>query len=826
MMTKALPGSGPEPRGVNRLVRRGAPWGLLVLPIFFVGMAAVLAQTPAVPRSTNFDFDWRFHLGDTPAAAQRQYDDGAWRQLDLPHDFSAEGEFSPTNASCTGYLPGGVGWYRKSFTLPESVRDKRVFVEFDGVQRDSDVWLNGTHLGHRPNGYISFSYELTPHLRFGAATNVLAVRVERENVADSRWYPGTGIYRDVRLTVVDALHFATWGTFVTTPRVTDQAADVVVNADVRNEAAVACEASVVVQLLDPDGKSVGESRQVQHLEAGQTFTFTLWQQVAPPRRWSLNAPNLYTAVCRVFRGEQPADETRTTFGIRTIRFDPRAGFFLNEVNLKLKGVCLHHDAGALGAAVPREVLERRLQLCRDMGVNAIRCSHNPMAPELYDLCDRLGLLVMDEAFDEWEIGKRKWVEGRNVGTAGRFGYSHDFAAWAATDCADMVRRDRNHPSIILWSLGNEIDYPTDPYVLDVTRRVEGFAVDDRQPRMTRLTAVAPRLIAAVKEQDPTRPVTMALANWPASDAVGLASMLDVVGGNYQEDLYAQTHRQFPGRALFGSENGKGYNEWRAVAQNDYVAGQFLWVGFDFLGEAGRWPNHGSSAGLFDTRGFLKPEGWQREALWSDHPVLHVVARPEATAPRERRLPARAHWNWGDSNRPVNVTVFSNCEAVELRVNGRAVATVPVGPERVASASLSYEPGTLEAVGRTAGGESVRTELRTAGAPARLHIELDRQALSATQREVAHAVISVVDDHGVVVPDAAVPVTVNVAGTGRLLGVDNGDLWDTTPLSSPTKRPRDGRLLAIIGAGKSPGSLRLQVSAVGLASAEVSLETTE
>ena len=769
--------------------------------IFFcllIGLSS--AVVAAENRSVDINSGWRFHLGEVPAATNAGFNDSSWRALDLPHDFSSEGDFSPTNASSTGFLPGGVGWYRKAFTLNSAGDGRRILVEFDGVMRNSDVWLNGVHVGHRPYGYISFHYDLTPHLRLGGATNVLVVRCERENVADSRWYPGSGIYRNVRLVMLPPVHIPIWGVFVTTPRVTVNAADVVVNADVRNTLGTNCPARMVVQWLDSAGKLAGEAEQTHTIAAAATFTFTLWRALSEPQLWSPETPALYTAVCRVFLGTQPVDETRTTFGIREARFDAQQGFFLNGVNLKLKGVCVHHDAGALGAAVPVEVWERRLRVMKELGANAVRCSHNPMAPELYALCDRLGLLVLDEAFDEWEIGKRKWVEGRNKGAAQRFGYCVDFKEWAGRDCADMVRRDRNHPSIIAWSLGNEIDYPTDPYVHDVTRAVEGFERDSRAPQMTQLTAVAPKLIAAVKRYDPTRPVTMALANQPATDAIGLAQMLDVVGYNYQEGLYGTVHRAFPGRAILGSENGKGYDAWRAVMDNAYVAGQFLWTGFDFLGEAGEWPLHGSTAGLCDTRGFLKPEGWHRAALWSSRPVLRLAVSRGGSERNSRGMRGvRAHWNWASAGSPVNVTAFSNCEAVELRLNGRVLATQKVRAERLATFSVPFEPGELEAVGCNAGKEVARAKLQTAGAPSQLRVELDRAEAPASKRSAILAIVSVVDERGVLVPESEQLVTVKVSGGGRLLGVDNGDLWDTTPLRSASKRPRGGQLLAVIEA---------------------------
>jgi hypothetical protein len=792
---------------------------LLILSAASFGYCADEARSRVL-----FDDDWRFHQGDAPGAEQTNFDDTAWRQLTLPHDFSAEGEFSTNNASCTAYLPGGIGWYRKYFTLPEGGRDKRATVEFEGAQRDSDVWINGAYLGHRPNGYVSFQYDLTGHLRYGGQTNVLAVRVERINVADSRWYPGTGIYRDVWLTTASPIHIAYDGLFVTTPLLTESSSSVVVEAEVQNEARTNVIAAVVAQVVDPEGRIVAHSRQEHEITAGESYSFTLWQKAPHPRRWTLDSPVLYTARCQVLQGTNLLDEVDAKFGFRDFRFDADQGFILNGAVLKLKGICLHHDGGAIGAAVPSAVLERRLVLAKEMGVNAIRCSHNPMAPALYDLCDRLGLLVMDEAFDEWETGKRKWVHGRNVGRAERFGYSKDFSGWAARDCEAMVRRDRNHPSVILWSLGNEIDYPTDPYVLDVTRNVEGFAADNSAPSMTRLATLAPPLIAAVKQVDPTRPVTMALANLPATDAIGLPQMLDVVGYNYQKDLYIPAHQNFPGRRMYGSENGKGSREWELVNQSAYVAGQFVWVGFDFLGEAGRWPNHGSMAGLFDTRGFLKPEGWQRRALWSGVRVLHLATRPDRGGGQTSRIfGAQADWSYGDTNQAVAVYAIGNCEEVELLLNGNRVASKTVGAEQVATFHLHFEPGRLEARGLVHGELAAQEALKTAGPASALRIEADPHSPGWNDSGVLQAIISIVDSNGEVAPRATNAVTVRVSGDGRLLGLDSGDLNDPTRLSSASKQTRDGRFLAVVqGDSKRKGAVTVSAIADGLESGSLSL----
>ena len=643
-------------------------------------------------------------------------------------------------------------------------------------------------------------------------------------MADSRWYPGSGIYRDVWLTVTHPVHVSQWGNYVTTPRVDRETADVTIATEVTNQTTSAQNLKVVWQILGPDGKVLTENTRTQALAAGKSSIFTQWQKVAHAQLWSLDSPVLYTAVSQIFLGGEMVDETRTPFGIRRFYFDPNTGFFLNGQSLKLKGLCIHHDAGSLGAAVPEGVLERRLRLMKDMGCNAIRCSHNPEAPEFYDLCDRLGLLVMDEAFDEWEMGKRKWIKGRNVGTASRFGYNKDFDKCAERDCEDMVRRDRNHPCIILWSIGNEIDYQTDPYVHPEARNDAAFKNDPSLPPQTRLTVVAPRLIAAVKRQDPTRPVTMALANMPASDGTGLANMLDAVGYNYQEDAYQQDHRLFPARIIYGSENSRGLDQWRAVVTNQFVSGQFLWTGFDYLGEAGPWPNHGSSAGLFDTCGFLKPAGEYRRALWSTKPMVYlaVAGANQGFGRRRGGSNGEPNWNW-QTNQSVTATVFSNCGEVELLVNGRSLGTKPVGEDCTAPFRVPFEPGVLRAVGRNHGQEAASAELKTAGEAAGLKVELDEKILKADGTSIAHAVISVVDAQGNPVYQANPSVTVAAEGAGRLLGLDNGDLMDTTALDSPTKHLARGKALAIVQANRQPGELRFTATSPGLAPATVTIK---
>jgi len=801
---------------------RGRRWTAIAgLCLFLATPFAAQTAMPPNPRThENFDAAWKFHLGEVADGQLQAYDDSAWRTLDLPHDWSVEADFSPTHASATAFLPGGIGWYRRSFDFDPQWAGKRVLITFDGIYRNADVWINGHPLGQRPYGYITFQHDLTAYLLTNRP-NVLAVRVARENIADSRWYPGSGIYRHVWLTTVAPVHVPLWGTAIRTPRVQEGNADVVVATEVTNGLPRAARIQVAWQIVDPDGNGLVEFGEVETVPGGSGHTFSHWQKVQKARLWGPESPALYTLKCRVFANDELVDETSEPFGIRSFYFDANRGFFLNGQNLKLKGVCMHHDAGVVGAAVPDDMLERRLRLIKEFGGNAVRCSHNPMAPELYSLCDKLGLLVMDEAFDEWELGKRKWVSGRNVGTAKRFGYSVDFEQWAEEDCADMVRRGRNHPSIIMWSIGNEIDYPTDPYVLDETRTVEGFARDDTQPQQTRLAIVAPRLIAAIKRNDPTRPVTMALANLTSSDATGLAQMLDIVGYNYQEGDYARDHRLFPTRVIYGSENGKGFEQWQYVRDNDHISAQFLWTGFDFLGEAGEWPNHGSRAGLFDTCGFPKTAAFYRQALWAETPMVYPVV---STGRGGRARGGRHSWNWPENDgRDLQVQVYSNCEEVQLTLNGKPAGTAAVEPRQIAAFRIPYQAGTLRVVGLKNGQAVCTNDLVTTGPASALRVEVDRKVLIANNQSIAHATLQIVDAAGHPVQDADNEITVAASGAGKLLGVDNGDLNDPTPLRHYSKAARGGKCLAILQAGRTAGTLTLTATAKGLADATVEVQ---
>ena len=734
--------------------------------------------------------DWKFFKGDDSTAKSPDFNDSSWRTLDLPHDWSIEASFDPNLASCTAFLPTGIGWYRKAIHFPADAAGKTIRLRFDGVMNHSTVWCNGIQVGQRPYGYSSFTCDLTSSIKAGA-DNVIAVRVDHEQYADSRWYAGSGIYRNVFLNVGDKLHVDTNGTFLTTPRITADSADISLQATLKNDGPAA-DATLVTTITSADGQSLATLKQSASLPANSTKDFTFNTTLAHPALWSPDHPVIYRAVTQVLRGSNVVDEYVTPFGIRTFKFDPAKGFSLNGQSMKIKGVCVHHDAGVLGAAVPLAVWARRLKILQDAGINAIRCSHNPPAPEFLDLCDRMGFLVMDEAFDEWIGGKHKWIVGHNVGQAGTDGYHTDFDQWADTDIKDMVLRDRNHPSIILWSIGNEIDYNNDPF----------------PPGSPLLPPVAERLIKDVKSVDTTRPVTAACA-FPATNLY--KTLLDVEGYNYMERLYADDHAAHPDRIIYGSENSQNLQAWQAVAQNDYIAGQFLWTGIDYLGEAGRWPSHGSGAGLLDVAGFPKNQYYFRQSLWSTTPMVYLSATGIGGG--------RGRGNGGQAGR--SVFCVSNCDSVELFHDGQSLGSKPHAAGDVLSWPLEFSTGVFKAVGKK-GSSTVTFELHASGPASKLVLEPDVKSLRPNGRDVAQIELVVTDQQGNRVLDAQNPITCAITGPGRILGIENGNLNTTEDSKALTRSTFQGRALIYVQSLHAPGDLHLTVTAPNLATTAASI----
>ncbi len=809
------------------MIRSTLAQAMLLLLLLLLFLLPDPIQAGEVRQVTDFDGGWLFKLGDFSSAMMAGFDDSDWQPVVLPHDWSSDGPFSASLASGTGYAPGGIGWYRKHFLLDQGMAGKSVSIEFDGVYEGAEVWVNGQFVGARPFGYSSFQCDLTPYLNFGEGGNVVSVRVDHSRFADSRYYTGSGIYRNVRLVVANQLHVAHWGVCITTPQVGVEAASVRVETRVENNYPTVQFFALETKILAPDGSCVatarggGKASPPNGLNSHPSSCDSVQQlTVLHPQMWDVQDPQLYRAVSRITVGGKCVDEVTTVFGIREAHFDPERGFFLNGKSMKIKGVCLHHDAGAIGAAVPDKVLERRLLALKEIGVNAIRTSHNPPDPGLLDLCDRLGFLVMDEAFDEWTPGKNKWVTGVNRGQPSHFGYGEEFAQWAVTDISDMVRRDRNHPSIILWSIGNEIDFANDPF----SDPVLGAEYRPHNPSAKNLVLLARPLIAAVKALDATRPVTAALATVSMSDAVGLAGMLDADGYNYQEWRYAMDHRNYPGRIIFGSETSHQYSAWLAVRDNEYISGQFLWTGADYLGEANEWPNRASGPGLLDLCGFKKPSGWFRQSLWSDKPMVYICGMTGRS--KRRGWGGVESWNW-PSNSDVAILCFANTPEVTLTLNGRTVGDKKLSEavQGILHWEIPYEPGKIEATGRDMSGKALCDyALQTSGPPARIQLLPDATQLRPDGKDICNLEYRIVDAQGVRVPDATPEVTFALTGPVRLLGLGNADLNDVENEKANRHRAFQGRGLAILQTTGDSGQITIQASSPGLVAGKVTLQS--
>ncbi len=804
--------------------------------------------------AVKFNQDWLFQLGDDSLAVNPDYDDSKWRNLDLPHDWSVEGKLSPTLASCTGYYPGGIAWYRKHFDMPDlsiislyssqagpkgqvGIRTPEpsnplFYIYFEGIYNRSSVYLNGHLLGYRPSGFASFCYDLTPYLQPG--DNVISVRVDHSRYADCRWYTGSGIYRDVWLINASKTHLAQWGTGWVCTKLTDASAKVDVDVAVDNIEGIKG-FKLQVELLDASGKVVAQKK----VNAKASNKITL--NVSRPHRWDLKNPYLYTLRTTLSNGSSRVDGNEIRVGLRSLQFDPNKGFALNGRWMKVKGVCLHHDAGTLGAAVPDDVWRRRLENLKQIGVNAIRCAHNPQAPVLYDLCDELGLLVMDEASDEWEFPKRKWVEGWNVGTPSFDGTYDFFEEWIDRDVTDMVRRDRNHPSIFLWSIGNEVDYPNDPYshpVLDggnsaINQPMFG-GYDPKRPNAERIGKIAKRLAACVRSVDSSRPVTGALAGVVMSNQTEYPEAVDVVGYNYTENRYDEDHATYPNRIIYGSENGVGYGAWKSVRDNDFIFGQFIWTGTDYLGESGRWPSRGLHTGLLDFGSFPKPRGYFRAALWSEEPVCYIGTF-ENREPRRSRAgnrPPRQFvsqdapdiWNY-EEGKLIRVFCYTNCAQARLLLNGELVGDMlPYNDEEgIIYWDIPYAPGELRAEAcDKEGNVQASYVIRSSGRPYQIRATVDKAEMGA-DNHVAHITVEVLDENGVVVKLADNNIRCVVDGPARLLGLEASDNTDMGDYRDNMQRVFMGRLLAYVGSVGEMGKVTVRFTSPLLQPAEVSFE---
>ncbi|WP_437920390.1 sugar-binding domain-containing protein [Sphingobacterium sp. LRF_L2] len=769
--------------------------------------------------------DWRFHLGDTNGEDAKNNNDRSWRRVQLPHDWSVKYPLSPTLASATGYLPGGIAWYQKKLTIPEADKGKQLYLYFEGVYNRSEVFVNGKSIGKRPNGYISFGYDVTPYIQYGKE-NTISVKVDHTQSADSRWYTGSGIYRDVWLVKANPVHLEQWGVYAY-PEVKGNAGTLQTQVAVSNTTNSSAPITVQQELLDSNGKVVAKQSRKITVAAANRAELKLQLGVKNPALWSLAKPNQYTLKTTVVQDGKQIDQSEIKTGFRTFTFDPNKGFALNGEWMKVKGVCLHHDAGVLGAEVYPEVWRRRLLALKELGVNAIRTSHNPQASSLYDLCDELGLLVMDEAFDEWEFPKRKWLEGWNFGTPGFQGTFDFFEEWGERDLADMVKRDRNHLSIFAWSIGNEVDYPNDPYshpILGGEKKEGGFTqasyggYKKDAPDAMRLGDIAKRLVAVVKKYDQSRAVTAGLAGVAMSNETAYPGALDIAGYNYTESRYQEDHERYPQRVIFGSENRHDFSAWKAVRDNEHIFGQFLWTGIDYLGESGRWPSRGFYSGLVDFAGFIKPRGYFRQSLWSDKPMAYLGTYPvqgggaatdtwsmlEAEqGQRTNEAPSMDAWPiWNYTvGQQIRVVCYTNAQKARLELNGKIVGAVKSYDEDQHGMiywDIPYADGKLEVVGLDANGAEVtRHYLESSARPTAIKI-MNKTPLHVTSKGgVAQIELQIVDEKGVPVLLSEDEITCDISGNARLLGMEAGNNADMGDYTDNKQRVYHGKMIVYI-----------------------------
>jgi beta-galactosidase len=788
----------------------------LLFLFLFVPFITLFSQ----PRLTqSFNSSWKFRQGNDSMAFRPEHNDKDWRKLNLPHDWSIEGAFDK-DAPCKtdgGALPTGIGWYRKSFTLPNSLKGKIVYIDFDGVYRNSEVWINGHYLGKRAYGYSSFRYELSPWLNFGKGRNIIAVKADNSLQPNSRYYTGSGIYRNVWLTITEKVHIGHWGTFITTPNVTNEKASVNLISKIYNKTGLPINANVTTVIYNASGEEVA-SKVTLHFPGADTLSEVNQDfSLKNPVLWSTDNPYLYKAITQISVNNKITDYYETPFGIRYFEFDTAKGFSLNGKPMKIKGVCMHHDLGALGAAVNARAMERQLEILKEMGCNAIRTAHNPPAPEFLDLCDRMGFLVQEEAFDMWKKKKNK------------YDYSIDWKEWHISDLEDMVKRDRNHPSVFMWSNGNEIGEQFDSAGITRTKELTGI----------------------IKNLDTTRPVTNALTeNNPSKNYIYQSGSLDVLGFNYKHEAYPEFSSRFPGQKFIASELGcaeatrgcydmpsdsvrlwpknakepftygnsdftaSAYDNtsaywgsphetaWKYVKKYDFISGVFVWSGFDYLGEPFPypWPARSSYYGIVDLAGFPKDVYYMYQSEWSAKPVLHIFP----------------HWNWEPSKIVDVWAYYNNADEVELFLNEKSLGIKKKSNDDMhVMWRVNYEPGVLKAISRKKGITVLTREIHTAGKPVKIELIADRTEIKANGKDLSFITVKITDENGTMVPNAGNLINFKITGPGIIAGVDNGFQASLEPFKANYRKAWKGMCMVIVQSNGKKGKIVLEASSEGL-----------
>jgi hypothetical protein len=816
----------------------------------------------------DFNFGWKFTKNPVTDGESMLLDDSQWRNIRLPHDWSIESAYTQENTSgATGYLPGGEGWYRKRFLTPVLAdgQPAKTQVLFDGIYNHSEVWINGHSLGKRPSGYAPFYHDITPHLKTDGHDNVMAVYVDRTRYIDTRWYSGSGIYRNVKLIVTGQVHIPIWSTTIATAEVAHDQAKLVVESKVQNDAAQAYNLNMMTSILDDSGRTVTSNEVELRVEANKTKRFEQSLLLPNPQLWNVDSPKLYVAKIEIYKGEQLLDSTRTRFGVRTLKNDPNLGFFLNDRNLKIKGVNLHHDAGLVGSAVPKGVWERRLNQLKQAGVNAIRTGHHTASKEFLDLCDEMGFLVQEESFDEWDNPKDKRKNFSQKGEVEYIteGYSTDFAQWAERDLKAMLMRDKNHPSIFQWNIGNEIEWTYPKYFAStgywknnkivssmwepppITPQQSKILFESIETTGPKLADTAAKLAKWVREVDSTRAVIANLVTPSVSHYTGYADVLDVVGYSYRQGLYEYGHHHYPDKMIMGTENVPQWHEWKAVIDKPYIPGIFIWTGADYLGEANeRWPVKGAPTGLLDFAGNTKPVYHMMKTLWSDQPHIYITTKElsdsiyrldgDKVVEKKPGQWKKATWGWRDVNEHWNysadelvvVEVYTNLEKVELFQNGESlgVQSLTENDDHVLKWAVPYQAGVLvakSAVPETSLSYSVHTALETVA----VSLTVDKQTLFADNYDVAHVTAQLVDSNGVAVKDENRTFTFTIDEKLRALGVDNGSAKNIQTHQSNIITSHKGRALLIVQSKALSGMANIKVSSDNLESDTIELFLT-
>jgi beta-galactosidase len=810
---------------------------LLLIGIILLGSCNKKEDTFS-NRKISFNSDWSFHLNDSIIDKDTIGTSTKWRTLNVPHDWSIEGKFD--EKSPAGYgggsLNGGLGWYKKTFKISDSDKNKIISIVFDGVYKNSEVWVNGHYLGKRPNGYISFQYEISSYLNYGEKNNEIIVKVDNSKQPNSRWYSGSGIFRNVWIETTDKLHVAQWGTYVTTPKVTAEKASVNFETTIQNQNAASKKATVTTTIFKEDTKVTSVT---QNITIGANANQTIKQevQVESPILWSVEKPELYTVVTEISVDDKIVDQYKTNLGIRDFKFDVNKGFILNGKQVKIKGVCMHHDLGPLGSAINTRAIERQLEILKEMGVNGIRTSHNPPAPELLDLCDKMGFIVMDEAFDMWKQNKTK------------YDYANDWDKWHKKDLTDQLHRDRNHPSIFIWSIGNEIPEQWNEKGVEIAKELAGI----------------------VRTNDKTRPLTAAM-NPPVNmniDDVTLqfekknvqfnplakSGVLDLIGYNYAHQTYAHHKENFPGIPFIATETTSGlqtrgyydkvsdtikkwpvswdqkftkgnpgntvsaYDQvqtpwgstheatWKVIKKYDFLSGMYIWTGFDYIGEPTpyEWPSVSSYFGIVDLAGFPKDVYYMYQSEWTDKTVLHIFP----------------HWNW-KAGQTVDVWAYYNkADEVELFLNGKSVGIrSKKGDDLHVMWRIPFQPGTLKAISRKNGKTVLETEIKTAENPSQLKLTADRSNIKADGNDLSFVTVDIQDSKGTLAPNANNEINFSLKGNGKIVGVCSGDPVSHESYKGSKHTALNGKCLVVVQSDTKTGRLELTAQANGLKPATI------